>query len=82
LRQVHNFWARDKHADKVQIKNPSVFKDKSLVNGEWVEARSGKRFNVVGALTITTDLEQSLIILQIQEAAKSGPLLQITQPKM
>ncbi|KAI9051060.1 hypothetical protein LZ554_005168 [Drepanopeziza brunnea f. sp. 'monogermtubi'] len=30
-----------------QLKNGSLFKDKSLVGGEWVEARSGKRFDVV-----------------------------------
>lgn len=30
-----------------ELKNPSLFKDKSLVNGNWVEAASGKRFDVV-----------------------------------
>jgi len=30
-----------------QIKNPAIFQDKSLVNGNWVEAKSGKRFDVV-----------------------------------
>jgi len=30
-----------------KLNNPDLFKDKSLVNGEWVEARSGKRFDVV-----------------------------------
>lgn len=30
-----------------EIKNPSLFKDKSYVNGNWVEAKSGKRFDVV-----------------------------------
>lgn len=30
-----------------EVKNPSLFKDKSLVGGEWVEARSGKRFDVI-----------------------------------
>ena len=35
-------------ADKPQLKNPALFKDKSYVNGEWVEAKSGKQFEVVG----------------------------------
>lgn len=30
-----------------EIKNPSLFKDQSLVDGKWVEAKSGKRFDVV-----------------------------------
>ncbi|KUJ20451.1 aldehyde dehydrogenase [Mollisia scopiformis] len=30
-----------------EIKNPDLFKDKSYVNGEWVEAKSGKRFDIV-----------------------------------
>jgi hypothetical protein len=33
-----------------QLKNPSVFQDKSYVNGEWVEAKSGKRFDITGLL--------------------------------
>jgi hypothetical protein len=34
----------------LQLNNPDLFKDKSLVNGEWVEAKSGKRFDVVGEI--------------------------------
>ncbi|KAF4612822.1 hypothetical protein G7Y89_g15551 [Cudoniella acicularis] len=30
-----------------ELKNPAVFKDKSYVGGNWVEAKSGKRFDVV-----------------------------------
>ncbi|KAL3420627.1 succinate-semialdehyde dehydrogenase [Phlyctema vagabunda] len=30
-----------------QLKNAELFKDKSLVNGNWVEAKSGKRFDVI-----------------------------------
>jgi len=30
-----------------KLNNPDLFKDQSLVNGEWVEAKSGKRFDVV-----------------------------------
>ncbi|KAH8809883.1 Aldehyde/histidinol dehydrogenase [Hyaloscypha sp. PMI_1271] len=30
-----------------EVKNSSLFKDKSLVGGEWVEAISGKRFDVI-----------------------------------
>jgi len=29
-----------------KLNNPDLFKDKSLVGGEWVEAKSGKRFDV------------------------------------
>ena len=31
-----------------QLNDPDIFKDKSLVNGEWVEAKSGKRFDIYG----------------------------------
>ena len=31
-----------------QLNNLDIFKDKSLVNGEWVEAKSGKRFDIYG----------------------------------
>ncbi|KAE9377071.1 aldehyde dehydrogenase [Stipitochalara longipes BDJ] len=30
-----------------EVKNFSLFKDKSLVGGQWVEAKSGKRFDVI-----------------------------------
>lgn len=30
-----------------ELKNPSLFKDKSYVNGNWVEAKSGKRFDII-----------------------------------
>ncbi|RDL41790.1 Succinate-semialdehyde dehydrogenase [Venustampulla echinocandica] len=30
-----------------ELKNPSLFKDQSYVDGKWVEAKSGKRFDVV-----------------------------------
>ncbi|CAG8958717.1 hypothetical protein HYFRA_00011560 [Hymenoscyphus fraxineus] len=30
-----------------ELKNKSLFKDKSYVDGEWVEAKSGKRFDVI-----------------------------------
>jgi succinate-semialdehyde dehydrogenase len=30
-----------------EVKNPDLFKDKSYVDGEWVEAKSGKRFEIV-----------------------------------
>lgn len=29
------------------LKDPSILKDQSFVNGNWVEAKSGKRFNVI-----------------------------------
>lgn len=38
----------------IKLKNPDLFKDKSLVGGEWVEAKSGKRFDVYGRLSIST----------------------------
>lgn len=37
-----------KQLTTIQLNNPDLFKDKSLVNGEWVEAKSGKRFDVYG----------------------------------
>ena len=30
------------------LKDQTLFKDKAYVNGQWVEAKSGKRFDVVG----------------------------------
>jgi acyl-CoA reductase-like NAD-dependent aldehyde dehydrogenase len=29
-----------------QMNNPDLFRDKSLVGGEWIDAKSGKRFDV------------------------------------
>jgi hypothetical protein len=65
-----------------QVKNPSLFKDKSLVGGEWVEARSGKRFDVVGKTVISSDSSRILTLFQIREVIKSGHPLQTTQPRM
>jgi acyl-CoA reductase-like NAD-dependent aldehyde dehydrogenase len=31
-----------------QLRNPAIFKNQSYINGEWVEAKSSKRFDVVG----------------------------------
>lgn len=30
-----------------KLNDPDIFRDKSLVDGEWVEAKSGKRFDIV-----------------------------------
>jgi hypothetical protein len=49
--------------NRTQVKNPSLFKDKSLVGGEWVEARSGKRFDVIGKTTFISISVQILILL-------------------
>ena len=32
----------------MQINDLDIFRDKSFVNGEWVEAKSGKRFDIYG----------------------------------
>lgn len=32
---------------KLNLKNPELFQDKAYVNGEWIEAKSGKRFDVI-----------------------------------
>jgi hypothetical protein len=37
-----------------KLNNPDLFKDKSLVGGEWVEAKSGKRFDVYGTTATST----------------------------
>lgn len=34
------------HSLPFQINNPDLFRDKSLIGGEWKEAKSGKRFDV------------------------------------
>lgn len=33
---------------KLNLESPEVFRDQAYVNGEWVEAKSGKRFEIVG----------------------------------
>jgi len=33
--------------DILKLKNPELFRDKAYVNGEWIEAKSGKRFDVI-----------------------------------
>ncbi|TKX20381.1 succinate-semialdehyde dehydrogenase-1 [Elsinoe australis] len=30
-----------------KLNNPDLFRDKSFVNGEWIDAKSGKRFDVI-----------------------------------
>lgn len=67
-------------ANKPKLKNPDLFKDKSYVDGEWVEAKSGKRFDVIGTSPLPHP-KLSLTKSQIQETAKSGPQHQTTQPK-
>ncbi|KAI1503760.1 aldehyde dehydrogenase domain-containing protein [Biscogniauxia marginata] len=32
---------------KLNLKNPEVFRDKAFVNGQWIEAKSGKRFDII-----------------------------------
>ena len=32
----------------MKLKNTALFHDKSYIDGNWVEAKSGKRFDVVG----------------------------------
>jgi len=68
--------------NNIQVKNPSLFKDKSLVGGQWVEAKSGKRFDVIGKASSTSNAEQNLIPRQIRDLIKSGHLLLTTQPRM
>lgn len=34
------------------MNNPDLFRDKALVGGEWIEAKSGKRFDVYGELIV------------------------------
>ncbi|KAI0595026.1 aldehyde dehydrogenase [Biscogniauxia sp. FL1348] len=31
----------------LNLRNPEVFRDKAFVNGEWIEAKSGKRFEII-----------------------------------
>lgn len=38
---------------KYQLNNPTLFKDKSYVDGEWVDAASGKRFEVIGTTALS-----------------------------
>jgi hypothetical protein len=68
-----------------QLNNPDLFKDKSLVNGEWVEAKSGKRFDVVGKLSPNgpTSAHQTYydFVQQTQATAKYGQQPPTTRPK-
>ncbi|KAI1650407.1 aldehyde dehydrogenase [Daldinia loculata] len=39
--------AEVKSAIDLNLKNPELFRDKAYVNGQWIEAKSGKRFDVI-----------------------------------
>ena len=40
------------HADRSQLKDQSLFIQKAYINGEWVDAKSGKTFDVHGRYQI------------------------------
>jgi len=58
------------------LNNPDLFKDKNLVGGKWVEAKSGKRFDVYGESTnLYFNRAKGRLIdqsTQTQEMARSG----------
>ena len=37
-----------------QLNDPSLFKDKTYVNGEWIGAKSGKTFEVHGTTMLSS----------------------------
>ncbi|KAI8962224.1 aldehyde dehydrogenase [Daldinia sp. FL1419] len=39
--------AEDKSAINLNLKHPELFRDKAYVNGQWIEAKSGKRFDII-----------------------------------
>jgi hypothetical protein len=41
------------------LKTPEAYRDQAYVNGEWAEAKSGKRFDIVGK----TPSIDSLVVL-------------------
>jgi hypothetical protein len=59
-----------------------LFKDKSYVDGKWVEAKSGKRFDVVGELSFTSDRRQRLTPFQIPAVERFGLQHQTTMQRM
>lgn len=65
-----------------QLSNPELFHNKSYVNGEWIEAKSGKKFDIIGKFTSLQLLHRLPNLEQIPEMAEYGQQLQITAPKM
>ena len=55
---------------------------KLLIDGKWVEAKSGKRFDVVGKLSFTSDQRQRLTPFQIPAAERFGLQHQTTMQRM
>lgn len=50
FRHAHDRVPRLLTTTQLKLKNPDLFRDKAYVNGEWIEAKSGKRFDVIGEL--------------------------------
>lgn len=38
---------------RLELKNPDIYNDKAYVNGKWVEAKSKKRFEIIGNSTLS-----------------------------
>lgn len=38
--------------DRLSLKDPEILQNKGYINDEWVDAKSGKRFEVEGAYTL------------------------------
>jgi len=53
--QFHQYFSSETADDEVeltalQLKDPSLFKQQAYVNGKWIDAKSGKTFEVHGEL--------------------------------
>jgi hypothetical protein len=67
-----------------QLNNKDIWRDNSLVNGEWVEAQSKSRFDVVGmfALVMPSRDKPLKFRVQILELEKLGLRLLTTDLMM
>jgi hypothetical protein len=65
-----------------QLKNPDIFKNQSYINGEWVEAKSSKRFDVVGLKNLVLPPPATANSQRTPAPARSGPPRQTTMLQM
>lgn len=74
-------------ATNIQLKDPSLLVGQNYIDGKWVEAVSGKRFNVTGKLSTPNNFLIRLntdyaVLPQTLRAANSSDLVRSQTPEM
>jgi hypothetical protein len=77
-------YAGERLTNALQLDDPSLLHEESLLNGQWVQSQSGKRFDVEGKLRASMPRKQRRIIssynaLQTLALVRSGPLVPQTR---